>query len=169
MKKLLLIFAVVSAVYSADTLTVIRVKDGDTYLLSNNKTVRLIGVDTPEKHSGIKLTKDVEKYDIKTDTMKSMGEQSSLYARKQAQGKRVVLYYGKDTLDYYGRLLAFVYLVGDSISLNARTIQDGYAKTFKKYSFKQKKNFIEYQLQAEKENKGLWGTHKKYMQAFTLD
>lgn len=170
MSKLFLILFIVSTViYSYDTLTVIKVKDGDTYLLSNNKTVRLIGIDTPEKFNSIKLTKDIKKYNININTIKSMGELSSIYAQKHIEGQKVVLYYGKDTIDYYGRTLAYIRIIGDSISFNARMIKDGYAKTFKRYSFNQKKSFIEYQLKAEKENKGLWRTHKKYMKLFCID
>jgi micrococcal nuclease len=170
MNKLFLILFIISTiVYSYDTLTVVKVKDGDTYLLSNGKIVRLIGIDTPEKFKSVKLKKDVKKYNINTNIMKSMGELSSIYAQKNIEGKRVALYYGRDTIDYYGRTLAYIYIIGDSISFNARIIKDGYSKTFRKYSFNQKKSFIEYQLKAEKENKGLWKTHKKYMKSFCFD
>ena len=60
---------------AADPLTVKRVVDGDTLVLSNGEKVRLIGVDTPEYHSSNKLRKDAErqKRDKKMATLFSVG------------------------------------------------------------------------------------------------
>lgn len=168
MKTRLLIIFFVAAIFG-DTLTIERVKDGDTYLLSTGQTVRLIGIDTPEKHNSKKLEKDIDRYSIKAESMVLMGKLSTEYARKLVQGQKVCLKYGRKKIDYYDRLLAYVFIVGDSISINERLILEGYAKTFEKYPFPEMPEYLKAEQQAQKELKGLWKLYPQFMKAFTTD
>lgn len=69
---------------------VIFVADGDTIQLQTGHFVRLLGIDTPEKGQ--------EYYARAKD-----------YVRKRVLGKKVLLEYGPESKDDYGRLLAYVH------------------------------------------------------------
>ena len=92
-----------------------RVIDGDTIHVrveGKRRTVRLIGVDTPEtKHP----TKPVQYF----------GREASAFTKAALEGKRVMLQKDRtgDTIDRYGRWLRYVLLDGDNF--NARLIRDG--------------------------------------------
>lgn len=74
------------------TLICTRVVDGNTIILSNGETVRLLGVDTPEtKHP----RKPVEYY----------GKEASAFTKKMVEGRPVRLTYDWQDRDKYGRLL----------------------------------------------------------------
>src|ERR1700754_1638451 len=75
-----------------DTLEV-RLDDGDV------ETVRLIGVDTPET--------------VKPDTpVQCFGPQASAFEHRHTEGRRVRLLVGVEPRDVYGRLLAYVWILG---------------------------------------------------------
>jgi micrococcal nuclease len=97
-----------------------RVVDGDTLLISaggRSERVRLLGIDTPET---VAPDRPVECF----------GPQSSAYAKRLLDGRRVALRYDRETRDRYGRLLAYVYLGGeDGVFVNARLVEQGYART----------------------------------------
>lgn len=78
-------------------ITVSRIIDGDTYELSDGRTIRLIGVDTPET--------DMPFYD-----------EAVAFAESLILGREITLEFDKEELDKYGRSLAYVYL--DTIFVN---------------------------------------------------
>jgi micrococcal nuclease len=80
---------------------VVRAVDGDTLEVAIDdgptETVRLIGVDTPET--------------VKPDTpVQCFGPQASAFEHERAEGRRVRLLTGVEPRDYYGRLLAYVWI-----------------------------------------------------------
>jgi micrococcal nuclease len=80
---------------------VVRAVDGDTLEVALDdgatETVRLIGVDTPET--------------VKPDTpVQCFGPQASAFEHRTVEGHRVRLLTGVEPRDYYGRLLAYVWL-----------------------------------------------------------
>jgi micrococcal nuclease len=98
---------------------VVRVIDGDTVqvkLGDVTKTVRYIGVDTPES--------------VKPNTpVQCFAKQASAFNRRLVEGRRVRLRYGRERFDRYGRLLAYVYLAGrGGPSLSATLIERGYGR-----------------------------------------
>ena len=102
----LLLFLSVSC-SNAKTFTCTRVVDGDTIILSNGERVRLIGVDTPEtKHPN----KPVQYF----------GKEASAFTKRMVEGKEVTLEYGQQQRDKYGRLLAYVYLMDGTLTLNKK-------------------------------------------------
>lgn len=123
--------------------TVERVKDGDTIVLNDGQTVRLIGVDTPET---VKPNAPIEPY----------GEEASAFTKQILTGK--VIYLEKDVseTDQYGRLLRYVYLE-DGTLLNEYLIKEGYGKmvTYPP-DVKHVELFKEAQIYAMENNKGLW-------------
>lgn len=78
--------------------------------------VRLAGIDTPESR-----TKDLAE--------KALGLESKEYLKKHLKdAKSVVIKTEKmDSSEKYGRILGWVYVNGDTESLNDKMINDGYA------------------------------------------
>ena len=78
--------------------------------------VRLAGIDTPESR-----TKDLKE--------KKLGLESKEYLKKYLKdAKSVVIKTEKmDSSEKYGRILGWVYIDGDTESLNDKMINDGYA------------------------------------------
>ncbi len=78
--------------------------------------VRLAGIDTPESR-----TKDLKE--------KALGIESKEYLKKALKdAKSVVIKTEKmDSSEKYGRILGWVYIDGNTVSLNDMMINDGYA------------------------------------------
>lgn len=78
--------------------------------------VRLAGIDTPESR-----TKDLKE--------KALGLESKEYLKKALKdAKSVVIKTEKmDSSEKYGRILGWIYINGDTVSLNDMMINDGYA------------------------------------------
>jgi micrococcal nuclease len=78
--------------------------------------VRLAGIDTPESR-----TKDLKE--------KALGLESKEYLKKALKdAKSVIIKTEKmDSSEKYGRILGWVYVNGDTVSLNDMMINDGYA------------------------------------------
>jgi micrococcal nuclease len=78
--------------------------------------VRLAGIDTPESR-----TKDLAEKDL--------GLEAKEYLKKALKdAKSVVIKTEKmDSSEKYGRILGWVYINGDTVSLNDMMINDGYA------------------------------------------
>jgi micrococcal nuclease len=78
--------------------------------------VRLAGIDTPESR-----TKDLKE--------KELGLESKEYLKKHLKdAKSVIIKTEKmDSSEKYGRILGWVYVNGDTESLNDKMINDGYA------------------------------------------
>lgn len=78
--------------------------------------VRLAGIDTPESR-----TKDLKE--------KALGLEAKEYLKKHLKdAKSVVIKTEKmDSSEKYGRILGWVYIDGNTVSLNDKMIEDGYA------------------------------------------
>jgi len=78
--------------------------------------VRLAGIDTPESR-----TKDLKE--------KALGLESKEYLKKQLKdAKSVVIKTEKmNSTEKFGRILGWIYVNGDTVSLNDMMINDGYA------------------------------------------
>jgi micrococcal nuclease len=99
---------------SDSTAVVIRVVDGDTVELDDGKTVRLIGIDTPEVYGDTECG----------------GAQASAYMERIATGRRVSVRTDptQDTYDRYGRLLA--YLDAGGTDLGEAVLRAGWARVY---------------------------------------
>ncbi|MDP8227855.1 MAG: thermonuclease family protein [Candidatus Electryoneaceae bacterium] len=123
-----------------------RIVDGDTVvlLIDGKKTkVRLIGVDTPET---VHPRRPVEYY----------GPEASQFMKDLLTGRSVWLEYETKRTDRYGRTLAYLYLVPDSLFVNLEIIRLGYGRTYTKYSFRYKDRFITAERTAQDAQLGLW-------------
>ncbi|MCK1794356.1 thermonuclease family protein [Pseudomonas violetae] len=93
--------------------TVQRVVDGDTLRLSDGRSVRMIGLNTPE------LGKKG-----RTDEPFAVAARQRLEALVAASGGRVGLLPGKERKDHYGRTLAHVYNA-EGANLEAQMLAEG--------------------------------------------
>jgi micrococcal nuclease len=92
---------------------IVRVSDGDTVRINLNaqeESVRLIGIDTPEKFASAKLTRDAEASPLSVSEIRALGEQASAYAERLMAAGEVYVQLGTQARDRYGRLLAYVYV-----------------------------------------------------------
>jgi len=93
------------------------VYDGDSLLLTDKRKIRIIGIDTPEtKHHKQKA----QAYGAKAREVLRVLLKNNNY--------QVVLRYGKERKDKYGRTLAHVYLT-NGINVSNWLLEQGYAKT----------------------------------------
>lgn len=100
---------------------VIRVKDGDTYVLKINgveTTVRLIGVDTPESVAPPDYSKE------NTSEGRSISE---IVKQKIQEGDIIYIEYDVSLTDKYGRTLAYLYFE-DGTMVQEWLIENGYAQ-----------------------------------------
>lgn len=128
---------------------VIKVIDGDTAEIEINgqiKTVRYIGMDTPE-------IVDPRK------TVQCFGREASNKAHELLDNQMIQLEYDRAVgeQDKYGRLLAYVVLPDGSL-YNKKMIAEGYAKeyTYQDQSYKYQADFKQAQKDAESSQFGLW-------------
>jgi endonuclease YncB( thermonuclease family) len=121
---------------------VTRVLDGDTIVLDNGETVRLIGVDAPETHHP-------------EIPVQRFGEEATEFLKRFAEGFECTLEYEPNNIrDQYGRLLAYVF-VGDRLA-NAEIIRRGYAYAYTRFPFRRQAEFIASEREARERQYGLW-------------
>lgn len=125
------------------------VTDGDTFKVSIDwkvNTVRILGMDTPEK------------YATRTWYKECYGEEASNYAKKLLTWKKVYLEkdISQDDKDKYSRLLRHVFFE-DGTSFQSKMINDGYAfyYFYKKATFYDK-NFKNAESLAKSKNVWVW-------------
>lgn len=100
------------------------VVDGDTidvdidlgFNVSFSQRVRLAGIDTPESRTSDKFEK-------------TLGIEAKEYLKKKIKdAKDVIIKTEKpDSSEKYGRILGWLYVDGDTVSINDHMIEDGYA------------------------------------------
>ncbi|HUU12077.1 MAG TPA: thermonuclease family protein [Terriglobia bacterium] len=120
----------------------VRVIDGDTIELDGGERVRLIGVDTPES---VDPRRPVEYF----------GKEAGAFTRRLAEGKTVRLEFDRETVDIYGRTLAYVYLP-DRTLLNGEIIRQGYGHAYTRFPFRYEREFVGLELEARAAGRGLW-------------
>ncbi|MCL1926853.1 MAG: thermonuclease family protein [Syntrophorhabdaceae bacterium] len=145
---LLLLSVCAPEVFTAtETAIVEEVFDGDTLRVrrsSGTDTVRLIGIDAPERSHP---TKGKEYY----------GDEASAYLSSLCLGKTVLLEKGEEETDRYHRLLRYVYLPPpDNRLLNLEMVSAGMARAYTRFSFSRRDEFVTAQTNARKNAKGLW-------------
>lgn len=143
------------------TVTVTDVVDGDTidveYANGTHDTVRLLGVDTPEVHTenqpgefaGVPNTTAGEQ------CLRRAGENASGYAADRLAGESVRLTFDPESekRGYYGRLLAYVSVGGESF--NHALVRAGHARVYDT-EFTERERYEETAAAARSDRRGLW-------------
>jgi micrococcal nuclease len=126
---------------STNTYTVERVIDGDTLVLDNGQTIRLIGVDTPEtNHPEIPLQR--------------FGKEATEFTRRMVEGMKVTLEPKELSEDSYGRKLAYVFV--NNVLVNKEIIRRGYGYAYRRFPHPRMKEFIAAEREARSKQYGLW-------------
>lgn len=117
---------------------VIRVVDGDTVVAEGGKTIRLIGMDTPERG------------DCFFNEAKEVTE-------KLVLGKDIKLEKDVSETDKYGRLLRYLWL--ENTIVNEQLVRDGFAQvsTYPP-DVKYQDRFAKAQQEARENKRGMWGS-----------
>jgi micrococcal nuclease len=100
------------------------VVDGDTidvdidlgFSVSFSQRVRLAGIDTPESRTSDKFEK-------------TLGLEAKEYLKSKLKDAKVIVIKTEkpDSSEKYGRILGWLYVDGDTVSVNDHMIEDGYA------------------------------------------
>lgn len=129
---------------------VVRAVDGDTLEVrldgGATETVRVIGVDTPET--------------VKPDTpVQCFGPRASRFEHRTVEGRRVRLLTGVEPRDFYGRLLAYVWVEGrpQERFLEVELLRRGLARTLTFHpNDRFAGRFERLERNAARAGKGLW-------------
>jgi micrococcal nuclease len=129
---------------------VVRAVDGDTLEVAIDggptETVRVIGVDTPET--------------VKPDTpVQCFGPRASAFEHRRVEGRRVRLLVGVEPRDVYGRLLAYVWVLGPprAFFLETELLRRGLARTLTFHpNDRFAHNFEALEQKTAAAGKGLW-------------
>ncbi|MFZ3579580.1 thermonuclease family protein [Virgibacillus sp. DJP39] len=125
--------------------TVTRVIDGDTIEISmngKNEDVRLLLIDTPET---VHPSKPVEPF----------GKAASQFVKDKLTGEKVRVKVGKEERDKYGRLLAYVFINGETIQ--EKLLRQGLARTAYLYNdLTMLDEFHTVQSKAKNNDQGVW-------------
>ena len=152
MKKIILMISIfficLNFVYAKENIKYAACVDGDTikvYVNGEEKTVRLLAVDTPES--------------VKPDTeVAYYGKEASEYTcQRIKKAQKITLEYDpkSDKEDKFDRLLAWVFL--DGKLLQSDLVENGYAKVAYLYDdYKYTKTLIEKQELASAKGIGIW-------------
>lgn len=125
-----------------ETFKVSQVIDGDTIEIGGGKTVRYIGIDTPE-------TVDPRR-EVGCFAKEAAGKNKELVL-----GKKVRLEKDVSETDKFGRLLRYVYV--DSVFVNDQLVRQGYAFAVSfPPDIKYQEQFRQAEREARENNRGLW-------------
>ncbi len=126
-----------------ETVVVRAVADGDTFATSDGRTVRLLGLDTPE----------VYREGLGTEYYSAEASQA---LRDLIEGRSVLLWRDVQDCDQYGRLLRYVF-VGEGTFVNWYIVRHGFAQAL---SIPPNRRFhellLDAQIQAKREGLGMW-------------
>lgn len=139
-----------AAASDAQRARVFTIVDGDTirvYVGGQRRTVRLIGVDTPE----------LRDRDDPAAPPQRFAREAADFTRKTLYGKQVRLEYeDRDRIDRYGRVLAYVFL-DDGTFFNRELVRSGYGRAYTRFPFRYRKQFRADEAAARRSGLGLWG------------
>lgn len=132
-------------VHPQDTATVVEVVDGDTLLVQageETRTVRLIGIDAPERSHPSK-------------PKEYLADEAASFLASLCEGKAVRMEPGDEDADRHGRMLRYVRLPDGRLA-NLEMIREGYAHVMRAFSFSRSAEFLRAEQEARREGKGLW-------------
>lgn len=120
------------------------VVDGDTVILGDGRSVRLIGIDTPELHH---TELPVQFY----------ASEAADFTRSLCEGAEVTLEFENERLDSYNRTLAYI-ILPDGRCVNEEIIKRGYGYVYTRFPFSRMDRFLELEHEARANERGMW-TH----------
>jgi micrococcal nuclease len=125
-----------------EIIELIKVVDGDTIIVKINgreKSVRLIGIDTPEKNECFEKEA--------TDKANELMENKKIKLEADSS---------QDNNDKYGRLLRYIYLE-DGTLINKKLVEEGFGTEYTyKIAYKFQTEFREIEKMAKEKKIGMW-------------
>jgi micrococcal nuclease len=116
--------------------------DGDTIILKDGRTIRYLGINTPETNHP-------------TKGLECFGAEATIKNNELLNEKKITLECGNEDIDEYGRYLRYVYV--NDVFINAELVEEGFAVAF---PFGQTEKFDQVFVQLENysrlQNKGMW-------------
>lgn len=134
--------------------TITWVYDGDTLKIEPHGTVRLIGIDSPEKDDS-KRDAFLDRQDVSPEKQRHVHHMAKRFNITQTKGKLVALTLDDPPRDRYDRLMAYVYLP-DGRLLNRVLIEQGLAVVYRRFAFRMKEDFLAAEEQARRDKVGMW-------------
>jgi micrococcal nuclease len=101
--------ALINLLEDREIVYVERVIDGDTIVVENKTSIRLLGINAPEKG---------EKY----------YNEAKEFLKKSSSNKTIELEFGEDKYDRYKRILAYIFIKGENINLEL--VKNGFANFY---------------------------------------
>lgn len=152
---LLILFFCSSAVAETRNGKVSWIYDGDTIKVTGIGKVRLIGIDSPEKHNSARDNYYSRRYQIEPETLRLIAKQALKFNIDQVKNRRVRLEFDHEQTDTYGRTLAYV-ILPDGRMLNRMLLEKGLATVYRRFDFRYKKDFLKVESIARDRQLGLW-------------
>lgn len=140
--------------------TVLKVTDGDTIVVTGNQRVRLIGVDTIESRRGKRLEGQAGRLGMNSERALKWGNKASEFARIRLLNATVELRPGYERFDKYGRLLAYVWYQpnadAEPLCFNRILIEEGLALATRSFEHPAKEEYLKLEADARARKRGLW-------------
>ncbi len=134
--------------------TVTWVHDGDTLEIKPLGTVRLVGIDTPERNDSHRDA-FLERQGVSAAKQRQIYRAAKQFNIEQVKGKQVTLTLADPPRDRHDRVLAYV-LLPDGRLLNRILIENGLAVVYRRFDFHMKEEFLAAEEQARRDKVGLW-------------
>jgi micrococcal nuclease len=139
---------VAKSIAKSDTATVLKILDGDTFILSGDRRIRLLGMDTPEKGE-------------------PFSEAAKNFADSLLFGRHITIEFEKNTQDKYGRLLGYVY--ANNLLINKLLVERGLARLYLFQGTKKHNNeLFSAQKQARDRKLGIWSLPEPAKEPFYI-
>ncbi|MGE0679913.1 MAG: lamin tail domain-containing protein [Candidatus Binatia bacterium] len=133
--RLLIAFLFFSFPSFINAATVAAVVDGDTIRLEDGRTVRYLGVNTPEYGQ-------------------PLYEEAKRFNERLVAGKSIRLETDRRERDRYGRELAYVFV--DDVPINSQIVAEGWGHVFLLQSLSRASEWLRLQKNAQDQRKGIW-------------
>lgn len=136
-----------------------KIVDGDTLVLTNGKTIRLIGVDCSENDEARKNDRDAYHYGVPKADYVKYGEQGIEFLESELVDKEVTVkvdsrHEAVEYQDYSGRILG--YILKDGELYNKKLIEKGFCGLWSQIDFSKYEEFKSAQTKAKNEKTGMW-------------
>ena len=142
--------------------------DGDSIIISHlfsqlQKRIRLYGLDAPEVHINRKMIEEEQKSHLAAHFLRQFGFMSLEYVLSVAPPKTnvTIITETNNYYDYWKRQLAYVILPGGEC-LNDLLLINGYAKATSQYYCSRIGEFLDFNRQAQLDNKGIYSFVNKF-------
>lgn len=141
-----------------ESVEVLRVVDGDTLEIEfengTEATVRILGVDTPEVHTGVD-TSEWEGIDNET-WLERCGREASNFTKRWISSEVDLIFdENEGKKGYYGRYLAYVELENGT-DLGAELVKSGWARVYTEGNCQREDQYLDHEEDARAGEVGVW-------------